>query len=82
MVSKCSNPACSASFLYLHTGKLFRFDTANGQRAADSPRPPKKLEFFWLCEACVTEFTLIPDAAIGTRVVSLHQSARAAVAAS
>jgi len=26
MISKCANPACSARFLYLHEGKLFRFE--------------------------------------------------------
>jgi hypothetical protein len=24
MISKCANPACTAHFLYLHEGKLFR----------------------------------------------------------
>jgi hypothetical protein len=80
MVSKCSNPHCSASFLYLRTGKLFRFDTPNGHEAADwgGPKPVKKVEFFWLCEACVTKFTLVTDIGLGARVVSLHAHARAA----
>ena len=80
MVSKCSNPFCSAAFLYLHTGKLFRFDTPNGPQAKDSPRVPKKIEFFWLCDACVTRFTVVQEAAAGTRVISLHPPARGAAA--
>jgi len=32
MLSKCANPGCSASFLYLHQGKLFRLETnGNGE---------------------------------------------------
>ncbi len=83
MLSKCSNPGCSASFRYLHTGKLFRFDTPNRQAAGDGDysKPPKRIEFFWLCEACETKFTLVPDAATGTRVVALHRRALGATAA-
>ena len=29
MLSKCANPGCPASFLYLHQGKLFRLDTSH-----------------------------------------------------
>ena len=28
MISKCANPACSSRFLYLHEGKLYRFERA------------------------------------------------------
>ena len=28
MLSKCANPGCPATFLYLHQGKLFRLDTS------------------------------------------------------
>jgi hypothetical protein len=84
MVSKCSNPLCSAPFLYLHTGKVFRFDTLTGKAELDwdAPRPTKKIEFFWLCEACVSEFTLVNDTKIGARAVPLQTRARAATAAS
>lgn len=82
MVSKCSNPLCSASFLYLHAGKLFRFDTPNGHEAGDwdAPKPLNRVQFFWLCESCVTKFTLVRDAGMGARVVALEARARAAVA--
>ena len=29
MLSKCANPGCPATFLYLHQGKLFRLDAGN-----------------------------------------------------
>ena len=82
MVSKCSNPRCSASFRYLRTGKLFRFDTPSGHEAGDwgGPKPVKRVEFFWLCEDCVTKFTLVTDAGLGARMVSLPQRARSAAA--
>ena len=80
MVSKCSNPHCSAPFLYLHTGKLFRFDLPNGQAGSDwdAPMPLKRVQFFWLCKACVTKFTFVADAAVGARVVTLQARAAAA----
>jgi hypothetical protein len=83
MVSKCSNPLCSASFLYLHIGKLFRFDTPSeqGRTVGNAPKPFKKIEFFWLCEGCATKFTLVMDAQTVARVVALHAQARAAAAA-
>ena len=82
MVSKCSNPVCTASFLYLHAGKLFRFDTRSEHVAADwdAPKPVKRVQFFWLCESCVTKFTLVRDAGMDARVVALEARARAAVA--
>jgi hypothetical protein len=88
MVSKCSNPDCSASFLYLHAGKLFRFDVPVEQTGGGwgNPKPVKKVEFFWLCAACVTKFTFVADAAIGprvvARVVALQPRALAAAAGS
>jgi hypothetical protein len=67
------------TFLYLRTGKLFRFDTLTGKAELDwdAPRPTKKIEFFWLCEACVSEFTLVNDTKIGARVVPLQARTRA-----
>ena len=78
MVSKCSNPNCSASFLYLHTGKLFRFDEPN-RRPAEKQN--QKVQFFWLCQACAPKFSLVRDADTGARLVLLDMRARAASAA-
>ena len=82
MVSKCSNPNCSASFLYLHRGKLFRFDAPNGRETPDwsSPKPVKSVQFFWLCEACVTKFTMVTDAGKGARLVALRARAQVTAA--
>ena len=65
MISKCANPACSARFLYLHSGKLFRFE----REAIEDGEPllgvdpalrkhSRRVEFYWLCENCSTTLTL------------------------
>jgi hypothetical protein len=81
MVSKCANPICSASFRYLHEGRLFRM--AVSADAADNPNliagsGPKKsshhIEFFWLCEECAPEMTLIFKPGIGVTAQPLTRS--------
>jgi len=65
MISKCANPACSARFLYLHEGKLFRFEREakedTGPLLGFDPALRKRsrgVEFFWLCESCSRALTL------------------------
>ncbi len=66
MISKCANPACSTRFLYLHEGKLFRFD----RDAKEDTEPllgfdpslrkhSRGVEFFWLCANCAAKMTLV-----------------------
>lgn len=75
MLSKCANPGCSATFLYLHEGKLFRLDTSVEMLAQTPVREMMKtsrhIEFFWLCDLCAAELTLGYDKATGIRVVRL-----------
>lgn len=87
MVSKCANPECSASFRYFHSGKLFRIETSGGQdrrramgRDGDSSKPLRRLEFYWLCEACATRLTLVYDKASGVSVRSADFARSAAAA--
>jgi hypothetical protein len=68
MVSKCSNPGCSTSFRYLHEGKLFRMAvTANADSGADpgTKKSSRRIEFFWLCEECAPQMTLIFKPGVG-----------------
>ena len=65
MVSKCANPECSASFRYFHEGKLFRLETKSGHDRrhelgddTDMAKPIRRIEFYWLCEACAEKMTL------------------------
>ena len=62
MLSKCANPGCSARFLYLNRGKLFRItrESANacGEDLPDHKKRTQRLEYFWLCSECAGEMTL------------------------
>jgi hypothetical protein len=62
MLSKCANPGCSARFLYLNRGKLFRItrESANAHREnlLDNQQLTQRLEYFWLCSKCAGEMTL------------------------
>ena len=61
MLSKCANPSCSASFYYLHQGKLFRCETPVGNESpqdAGMKKSARRLEFFWLCADCASKLTL------------------------
>jgi hypothetical protein len=87
MVSKCANPDCQTSFRYFHQGKLYRIETdagsdrrrvTFGNEGADKP-PMKRLEFYWLCDACADGFTLVYDKKTG---VTLHPREQARTAAS
>jgi hypothetical protein len=84
MLSKCSNPGCSATFRRLRTGKLFRFDSPHRQLSENGtiPKPPRGVEFFWLCETCAPNFTLVSNSTEGTRVVSIAGRARGAATGS
>lgn len=66
MVSKCANPTCSALFLYLHEGKLFRIEVESPGKPRLSieksivvdKKPVRRVEFFWLCNLCCQSMTL------------------------
>jgi hypothetical protein len=61
MLAKCANPACSNHFLYLHQGKLFRLDLEVGRLAADPDfrEQGPRVEYFWLCEHCADDMTVV-----------------------
>jgi hypothetical protein len=68
MLSKCANAGCSAPFLYFHRGRLFRFEAEGAPGNEKVPgfgadpeirRPPRRIEYFWLCEICCAQVTLI-----------------------
>lgn len=74
MLSKCANPYCSAPFLYLHRGKLFRIERrsplSNAEPVAFEKIPPLSIEYFWLCEKCSEHLTVV-RAETGIRVAPL-----------
>lgn len=73
MLSKCANPGCPATFLYLHQGKLFRLDTSVDILVRipvrEVTRPSRRVEFFWLCDECAAELTLGYNKETGIAVV-------------
>jgi hypothetical protein len=76
MLSKCANPTCSAAFRYLHHGKLFRMEVPAALAAVNkSPergkKPPLRTEFFWLCERCSTQMTLVYNREMGVTTRAL-----------
>lgn len=78
MLSKCANPDCSAPFLYLHQGKLFRFEVearsgakpALGREAA-ATKIPLHTEYFWLCDSCLSRMRLVQHKASEVKAVPL-----------
>jgi hypothetical protein len=83
MVSRCANPSCPNSFLYLHQGKLFRMDTdITGSRTAASldvedKKSGRHVEYFWLCRDCAAEMTLVfkPGVGVTTRPLASKSAA-------
>ena len=85
MLSKCANPGCSASFLYLHQGKLFRLETSgNGDdtrgEVADpqSKHSSRRLEYFWLCDECASLMTVSFKKGVGVMTRPLFVARKAA----
>lgn len=64
MISKCANPACSAHFLYLHEGRVFRVlrearDMREAQMGVDpNLKKHPQVEFYWLCDRCAVTMTV------------------------
>jgi len=80
MLSKCANPDCSARFLYMHGGKLFRWDRLKGVK--DSGTTLRKeshgVEFFWLCDVCASRMTVVFRKDSGITVKALSPSLKIA----
>jgi hypothetical protein len=75
VLQKCANPPCSVPFRSLREGKLFLAETVpqRPSRPFDGERRRlRKREYFWLCTACSTHFTLRFDAERGMLTVPLN----------
>ena len=70
MLAKCANSSCSASFIHLAEGRLFRLDTGQTTDSSDA----RATEYFWLCQPC-SEKMMLRLAQDGTVVTTgLHQA--------
>lgn len=85
MLAKCANPVCNTPFRRLSEGKLFlvESESANGQHAIDPRRnkPPRRIEYFWLCSECAHVVTLAFHGTTGVMTVPLPPSTQTASAA-
>jgi hypothetical protein len=89
VVSKCANPACAASFQYMHEGKLFKLDRRSIRAVCLDPpgknceeKPARNVEYFWLCGECASTMTLVlrPHVGpVGVPLKSLGEKAGAGV---
>jgi len=71
MVSKCANPACTASFRYFHDGQLFRLETLAARDQVDDngmKKSERRLEFYWLCDECARKMTLTFERGVGVSI--------------
>jgi hypothetical protein len=89
MISKCANPACSVRFLYLHEGKLFRFEREAKEDTQPLmgfdpglPKRARSVEFYWLCAHCAENMTLVRRKGGGVIPYHLPEMLKALKAAS
>jgi hypothetical protein len=63
MLSKCANPACSASFRYLHQGRIFSLlsGLGCGANAVWDHLLERQVERYWLCDSCAQTMTVCRD---------------------
>jgi len=84
MISRCANPACSAHFLYLHEGRVFRIvrDSMNVREMQLGVDPTLKkhpqVEFYWLCKTCSVKMTIVYRKESGVIVQPLRAALKAA----
>lgn len=84
MLSKCANPACSAHFLYLNKGRVFRIMRNAGSASASQLgmdptfQERRQVEFYWLCEKCAATMTVRYRRETGIIVQPLWAALRAA----
>ena len=77
MLYKCANEACNTPFRRLREGKLFQVETEYfpGRGAAPNlprkARPGRRIEHYWLCDACSPFVTLTFDRERGVITVPL-----------
>jgi hypothetical protein len=55
MLAKCLNPVCFATFRYLSDGRIFHLEIP----VAGDSSTSRRREYFWLCDSCCAEFTVV-----------------------
>lgn len=77
MLHKCANPSCENAFLKLTQGKLFLVETDQASAAGPSlvSKKPnqRRIEHYWLCDACAPVLTLAYQRGRGIVAVPLTE---------
>jgi hypothetical protein len=86
VLSKCANPACPASFRYLHEGRIFTLISGpefSAIPAVWDSAVEHAVERYWLCHACAQTMTVcrINDRAVVRRLPRLGAPSRSRIAA-
>lgn len=71
MVNHCANPICHKPLHYLREGKVFRFSHKN---SSAKPGAPPRLEHYWLCGVCASEWTLASDGDSGVKMLKIRRN--------
>jgi hypothetical protein len=75
MLAKCANALCSTPFRRLSEGKLFLLEGEGmpNREPADpqKAKPPRRVEYFWLCNDCARLVTLTFSSTTGVTTVPL-----------
>jgi hypothetical protein len=70
MVQKCANPPRSSQFHSLRQGRVFVKEVESNPDS-DNKRRVRHLEYFWLCDSCCRNMTVIAEKGNGVRVEPL-----------
>jgi len=76
MLNKCANPECSAIFRTLRDGKVFVMEVKPDCHGGVSGHGRER-EYFWLCNSCCRNMTVIVDNGTRAQVVPRTESASA-----
>jgi hypothetical protein len=85
MLAKCTNPACSATFRYLHEGRLFAIETNPVATVIRSWAEPDYMgesntrEYFWLCSSCCRVVRIQLDGDHKVTVINKEEASNASV---
>ena len=72
MLAKCANPTCSTPLVYLREGKIFMVESPQPKLdvlGPTKPKPPNRVEHFWLCGPCSNEMTITYDRQRGVEII-------------
>jgi hypothetical protein len=69
MLHKCANRPCTNLFRKIIEGRLFQFSRPVVQPASKGRSSGRVMEYFWLCNRCLSTLTLAFDPVLGVHAV-------------